>query len=699
MGSYFKYRKVLLGVLLAVGFDSYIIHAHAGEPQYSEPLIASIKTADCNIPSLPWKDIRRIAAPDIIVDLYKNCPGSWRLGYLAAVSLYNAGKLKEAGEIVKNVRHRAPNYAPAKVLDEELNRPYQRAFEAAQKQFRQWLDKPLDLPPFEEAKPKPPMEPPLPVLKKGEFEKYEAFRSRVETASRAREYAIKLAADRYRQELDAYKESVGAHNRLKKEKIAERNERAPYVFNKILSRTLYDVFGYPVLSNLNYESEGEVFYANLRSQDGRFDHKVIIKVPLSIAPRMKQDIAQASPHVGFEKDGSRLELTSMHVVFDGKRYEMELTDQDFVAPVIEERVIAMNSLRYTEKPMLEPETEELTDYQRDELLRKNDAYFEKMMPGISSEKIELWRQDQILRKKVIEQKRIRSQRREIKEYEERIKKRKEELARLGDDDFKGLQQIKKWSFTRKARNWGEDSIAVIIGNREYTGLPLDHYAKNDALAVKQFARQTLQIPDQNIYYFTNITKGSLEGLVETTLPKLVKKGRTNLLFYFSGHGIAVEDDAKILPSDTAHTYAKKIGYSRNRLISKLGSSRARRLVMVLDACFTGQTKRTGRRLMDFKMVTPVAPMTFSQPPENSLVITAGQADEVAWSSDSYGMSLMTNYLLEGLKGAADKNRDGRINTDELRKYLHNHVDREALASHNQHQRPTVLGAASPLVRY
>jgi hypothetical protein len=51
------------------------------------------------------------------------------------------------------------------------------------------------------------------------------------------------------------------------------------------------------------------------------------------------------------------------------------------------------------------------------------------------------------------------------------------------------------------------------------------------------------------------------------------------------------------------------------------------------------------------------------------MITASRNDEISWVDDTSGMSLLTLYLLEGLSGKADTDKDGSIGTDEIEAYL------------------------------
>ena len=52
-----------------------------------------------------------------------------------------------------------------------------------------------------------------------------------------------------------------------------------------------------------------------------------------------------------------------------------------------------------------------------------------------------------------------------------------------------------------------------------------------------------------------------------------------------------------------------------------------------------------------------------------VILTASGGREVAQESSEIGHGVFTYYLLEGLRGAADIDHDGRVDIDEIYKYV------------------------------
>ena len=251
---------------------------------------------------------------------------------------------------------------------------------------------------------------------------------------------------------------------------------------------------------------------------------------------------------------------------------------------------------------------------------------------------------------------------------------------------KGDTPIIDWVFSPAVHD--KDTVIVIFGNRNYSkGVPLVHYAHNDAKAMKRFAIDSLGLQPEDIIYEEDATKGVMEGIFQSILPSRVKSGKRNILIYFSGHGIAANNDAKLLPVDSRPNTAEITGYSRNELLKQLNDLKVNSVV-ILDACFTG-TGKNGAALLAGKPVFK-APNQ-ARVPSNVTLISATSSNQIAWMDDKTGHSLMTYYFLKGLQGDADENGNKVINTHELASYLTISVNRASLIQNNQEQRPEIIG--------
>ncbi len=102
-----------------------------------------------------------------------------------------------------------------------------------------------------------------------------------------------------------------------------------------------------------------------------------------------------------------------------------------------------------------------------------------------------------------------------------------------------------------------ESVAIIIGNRNYQDkdIPTVDFAHRDADAFLLFARNVLDISDDNIIFLKDATQARIEaafgrqGNHRGKAFQYVRPGISNLYVFYSGHGMPGKTDGRqyILP--------------------------------------------------------------------------------------------------------------------------------------------------------
>jgi hypothetical protein len=133
---------------------------------------------------------------------------------------------------------------------------------------------------------------------------------------------------------------------------------------------------------------------------------------------------------------------------------------------------------------------------------------------------------------------------------------------------------------------------MIQGQRH--GIPLAPYAYNDAKAVRRFLIDGLGTPPENVLYFEDATRGEMEDLFRRTFPNRVTPGETEVFVYFSGHGMPVDDKARLLPADARPDTADITEYSRDALLAQLDRLHAASMTVVWTPV-SPERPRTERR--------------------------------------------------------------------------------------------------------
>ncbi len=148
-------------------------------------------------------------------------------------------------------------------------------------------------------------------------------------------------------------------------------------------------------------------------------------------------------------------------------------------------------------------------------------------------------------------------------------------------------------------------------------------------------------------------------------------GEDVLVVYLSGHGYALPDeggrewyfmpwtDDARAPRDIDEA-VREYGLSGRKLMSLLAQAEARRVFLVLDSCYSGAAVR-GLALDDAarKALRRIARVGGIH------VLAAAQADETAIEIDLERHGALTYLVLEGMRGAADENRDGTVSVKEI----------------------------------
>ncbi len=229
-----------------------------------------------------------------------------------------------------------------------------------------------------------------------------------------------------------------------------------------------------------------------------------------------------------------------------------------------------------------------------------------------------------------------------------------------------------------------DDFALVIGIEDYQSLPKADFGARDAQAVRKHL-EALGVPARNIVSLEGqtATKSKLQSYIEEWLPLNVKEDST-LFVYYSGHGAPdpKTGDAYLVPWDGDPKFLKTSSYSLKQLYANLAKIKAKNIVVVLDACFSG----AGGRSVLAKGARPlVTKVEQDLPASNNLtVLAAASGDEITGTLDDQGHGLFTYYFLKGLD-------QGKTGSRELFDFLKPKVEDEARRQ-NREQTPTFAGA-------
>jgi len=240
--------------------------------------------------------------------------------------------------------------------------------------------------------------------------------------------------------------------------------------------------------------------------------------------------------------------------------------------------------------------------------------------------------------------------------------------------------------------------AVVVGINDYPQLPRLKYAVNDAREFHRLLVEKNRIPEKNITLLLNdqATLGNLRSLLGTHLKESSDKDDM-VIIYFAGHG-AVEPDTKSLDADGLEKYLLAYdsdpselyatGLPMREIAHILDRIRSERLIFIADSCYSGGSG--GRTVSISGMRANIADTFLDRiaSGRGKVIITASAANEVSVEKDELQHGVFTYYLLEGLRGAADSDRDSTITVDEAYRYVSEKVPRAT----GQEQHPVKKGS-------
>ena len=152
---------------------------------------------------------------------------------------------------------------------------------------------------------------------------------------------------------------------------------------------------------------------------------------------------------------------------------------------------------------------------------------------------------------------------------------------------------------------------------------------------------------------------------------------TNIYFYYAGHGIPGISDGKayLLPSEGNPDYIGIGGFPVSSLYDKLDKLNAKSITVFLDACFAGESRDKESLYVDARPVFVAENEEISSKGINIFSASAGNEISSAWPEKKHG--LFSYYLMKGMKGEADSDKNGEITFKELGVYIRDNVSETA----------------------
>ena len=237
-----------------------------------------------------------------------------------------------------------------------------------------------------------------------------------------------------------------------------------------------------------------------------------------------------------------------------------------------------------------------------------------------------------------------------------------------------------------------DAVAIIIGIQNYKRLGKADYANKDAQKFYEYAYRALGIPKDRIRILTDADADQAAFLksFRNWLPLNVKKNKTEVFVFYSGHGLPSPDGKSLyfLPYGVDQDLLDETAIDQRKIVAAIQATQPKSVTMFIDSCYSGLSK-TGDILLSGSKPVTLKNSDIDYPIEFT-VMTASSPDQISSASTELQHGIFSFYLMKGMEGDADFNNDKKITVGEMQKFLLDNVQLQSM-SLKRKQTPQVVG--------
>lgn len=255
------------------------------------------------------------------------------------------------------------------------------------------------------------------------------------------------------------------------------------------------------------------------------------------------------------------------------------------------------------------------------------------------------------------------------------------------------KRMEKLNPSKIRKNRDTNKIALIIGIEKYDNVVASSYSNLDAKYFTQYIKNVAHPSNIITLLDDKATRsGSLAALAKELRGRIIAD-QSEVIIFFSGHGLAEnEKDLYLLTNDSDQDLLEFTAIKRDQIIKLISSYKPKSVVMFLDTCYSG-TSRKGEQLVASARPIRIKVNDDLNLPNNFSIFSASQASELSSGMDEEKQGIFSYYVMKGLEGNADENKDREITNGELHNYLTKNVPKKALQLHSRNQNPTFTGSA------
>jgi hypothetical protein len=219
-----------------------------------------------------------------------------------------------------------------------------------------------------------------------------------------------------------------------------------------------------------------------------------------------------------------------------------------------------------------------------------------------------------------------------------------------------------------------------IGISKFRDLTLNlNYAASDASSFYEFFRSDkgARLPKTQTTLLVNSAATRAEVIQSLTQTVKIASEKDLVVIFLATHGLPDTDTGEInfLMHDTDVNNLVATGLSHSDLSRIIERSRAKKILFIVDACHSGELgagNLLAKRGITFSEVNRLLTM-LAKASDGVAMLTASSSNEASFEGDQWNGGVFTYYLLAGLSGRADFNKDQIVTLREAFDYLYQTV--------------------------
>jgi len=239
----------------------------------------------------------------------------------------------------------------------------------------------------------------------------------------------------------------------------------------------------------------------------------------------------------------------------------------------------------------------------------------------------------------------------------------------------------------------KNKVALIIGIENYTESPNAQFANLDAKYFFDYARKAFGVKKQNIKMLIDeeATFVKTNKAITKWLKGKIINDKSELIIFFAGHGLASSDGKELflLSQDSDPDMLSITALSRTKLFETIIGLNPKSVTMFLDTCYSGVSRDEQMLLASARPIRIVADEQEGIP-DNFTIFSASQLDQISSGLKDANHGIFSYYLMKGLEGKADQNKDNKITNGELLAYMDLNVSQKASVL-GREQNPSLNG--------